>query len=122
MEVSWQPLTLAEARGFVSGYLVAYSPQVASSSRKRQESTVEMVPGMDSSSVTIRDLDPNTDYSVQVSAVTGGGPGVVSESFTAPIPAGGTLCFKITIPHKRQGCLLEPPCNANTCEVQIKGS
>ena len=76
MVVSWTPLSYVEARGFISHYTVAYSPQT-SGGRKRQEldTMFQTVPGMDSSTTTIDNLDPDTAYSVQVSATTGGGSG-----------------------------------------------
>ena len=74
MVVSWTPLSYVEARGFVSHYTVAYSPQT-SGGRKRQtlDTMFQTVPGMDSSTTRIEGLDPDTVYTVQVSATTGGG-------------------------------------------------
>ena len=88
MTVSWQPLTLAEARGFVSHYTVTYSPQIISGGRKRQAAMTEVVSGMDSSMVIIDGLDPDTAaYQVQVSASTGAGVGAVSDPVVGdPLP------------------------------------
>ena len=74
MVVSWTPLSYAEARGFISNYTVAYSPQT-SDGRKRQarDTMFQTVPGMDSSTTTIDNLDTDNVYSVQVSATTGAG-------------------------------------------------
>ena len=74
MVVSWTPLSYVEARGFISNYTVAYSPQT-SGGRKRQtlDTMFQTVPGMDSSTTRIEGLDPDTVYTVQVSATTGGG-------------------------------------------------
>ena len=71
MVVSWTPLSYVEARGFISHYTVAYSPQT-SGGRKRQ-AMFQTVPGMGSSTTRIEGLDPDTVYSVQVSATTGAG-------------------------------------------------
>ena len=89
MVVSWIPLSYVEARGFISNYTVAYSPQT-SGGRKRQAiiQTVD-VPGMDSSTVTIANLDPNIVYSVQVSATTGGGTSGSSVPVLAELPDEG---------------------------------
>ena len=88
MTISWRPLTLAEARGFVSHYTVTYSPQIISGGRKRQVAMMEVVAGMDSSMVTIDGLDPDTVYNVQVSATTGGGDGVNSVVISVAAPQG----------------------------------
>ena len=84
MVVTWRPLTLAEARGFVSHYTVTYSPQIISGGRKRQATMTEVVSGMGSSAVTIDGLDPDTVYNVYVSATTGGGDGVISAIISVP--------------------------------------
>ena len=76
MVASWTPLSYVEARGFISHYTVAYSPQTLSSGgRKRQalDTMFQTVLGMDSSTTRIESLDPDTVYFVQVSATTGGG-------------------------------------------------
>ena len=82
--VSWRPLTLAEARGFVSHYTVTYSPQIISGGRKRQVAMMEVVSGMDTNMTSIDGLDPDTVYNVQVSATTGGGDGVISVVISVP--------------------------------------
>ena len=84
MVVSWQPLTLAEARGFVSHYTVTYSPQIISGGRKRQAAMMEIVQGMDANMTNIDGLDPGTVYNVHVSATTGGGNGVISVVISIP--------------------------------------
>ena len=88
MTVSWRPLTLTEARGFVSHYTVSYSPASQTAGRKRQADMTEVVvPGMESSMVIIDGLDPDTAYQVQVSASTGAGGGVTSEPVVGdPLP------------------------------------
>ena len=96
MVVSWRPLTLTEARGFVSHYTVTYSPQVKSSGRKRQAAMTEVVSGMDSSMVSIDGLDPDTVYNVHVSATTGGGDGVLGVIFSVEAFQGMCPVYKIT--------------------------
>ena len=69
MAVSWTPLSYVEARGFISHYTVAYSPLIMS----QAHTMLQTVPGMDSSTTRIEGLDPDTLYTVQVSATTGAG-------------------------------------------------
>ena len=76
MLVEWKPLTLEEARGFITSYIVTYS-STESRRRKRTTSTVEVAG--DQTSATIDDLDPNVQYSVSVAAITTAGTGVSSD-------------------------------------------
>ena len=69
MNVSWIPLTLVEARGFVK-YVITYMK--AGGSRRRQSPSPKIVNGTDSSSV-VNDLEPGVEYDVIVGAQTGGG-------------------------------------------------
>ena len=78
MLVSWTPLTLSEARGFVTFYTVAYTPVLNSRRRQVSQDTMYMNVSADSSSVTIVGLDGSLAYSVQVSAGTRAGQGVMS--------------------------------------------
>ena len=88
MDVSWVPLTLEEARGFITGYTVTYTAE-EDEERRRQlskrdhDSGSETVLG-DQSSVTISGLDPDAQYSVTVAAETAAGRGFVSVPVTAP--------------------------------------
>ena len=91
MVVSWIPLTLSEARGFITSYIVFYSPQV--SKRKRQEPNTmqKTVVSGDVNRTIIDGLDLNTAYDVQMSANTKAGastlsPSALSEVFSAPVP------------------------------------
>ena len=98
MIVSWRPLTLAEARGFISHYTVTYSPQIISGGRKKQAAMTEVVSGMDTNAVTIDGLDPDTVYNIHVSATTGGGDGVISVVISVPqgnqlLSMEGISCF-----------------------------
>ena len=79
MAVSWVPLTLEEAQGFVAGYDISYQP---SGSVKRQVQTVR-APG-DSSEITITGLDPTVGYTAAVAAATTVGSGPVSPPVASP--------------------------------------
>lgn len=81
MLVEWKPLTLEEARGFIASYTVTYGP-VDSLRRKRATETVTV--SGDQTSVSIGDLDPNTEYSVSVAATTKAGMGDGSEPIVPP--------------------------------------
>ena len=83
MLVSWTPLTLSEARGFVTFYTVAYTPVLNSRRRQVSQDTMYMNVSADSSGVTIVGLDGSLTYSVQVSAGTRAGQGVQSTAQVA---------------------------------------
>ena len=83
MSVSYTPLTLSEARGFVTFYTVAYTPVLNSRRRQVSQDTMYMNVSADSSSVTIVGLDVSLAYSVQVSAGTRAGQGVQSAAQVA---------------------------------------
>ena len=84
MVVSWIPLTLSEARGFITSYTVFYSPHV--SRTKRQESnTLQKTVSGDFNQTAIDGLDPNTAYDVQMSANTKAGASAFSEVISAPV-------------------------------------
>lgn len=69
MVVSWTPLTLSEARGFVMLYTMAYTPLLRQDIRFVNTSAT---------SVTVTGLDKSLAYSIQVSAATSAGQGVPS--------------------------------------------
>ena len=84
MVVFWTPLTLSEARGFITSYTVFYSPQV--SRTKRQESnTLQQTVSGNANRTTIYDLDPNTAYNVQMSANTKAGASALSEVISSSV-------------------------------------
>ena len=90
MVVFWIPLTLSEARGFITSYTVFYSPQV--NRRKRQEPhTMQKTVSGDINGTTIHGLDPNTAYGVQMSANTKAGASTLSEVISAPVPDTGSI-------------------------------
>lgn len=63
--VSWQPITLEQARGFFQ-YLVTLTPVTIS---RRQAMMLTANVSSDQTSVTFRNVDRNTRYSVSVAAV-----------------------------------------------------
>ena len=80
MVVSWIPLTLSEARGFITSYTVFYSPQV-----RCQETMQKTVVSGDVNRTIIAGLDPNTAYDVRMSANTKAGASVLSEVISVPV-------------------------------------
>ena len=68
MNVSWVPLNLVEARGFVQSYIITYQQTSTGSRRKRQIQT-ETVDGSASSAI-VGGLQPGVAYKVTVSGVT----------------------------------------------------
>ena len=93
MVVSWTPLTLSEARGFITSYTVFYSPQV--SATKRQElNTMQKTVSGDINRTTIHGLDLKTAYDVQMSANTKAGSSSLGEMISAPVPDTGRVIAK----------------------------
>ena len=76
MRVSWQPLSLSEARGFVLFYTIAYTPVLTDSMREVTETYLNA--SADPSSVTVEGLNGSLAYVIQVSAGTKAGQGVES--------------------------------------------
>ena len=62
MMVSWTPLSLSEARGFITHYTVAYFPQQSSSKRQEPNPMYKNVSGSDSNQTTINGLEASIDY------------------------------------------------------------
>ena len=85
MVVSWSPISLVEARGFPTGYIVTYTSSPGKRRRKRQgsEGGTKTV-SKDETSVNIDELDSDRQYSVSVAATTAAGTGVASDPVTAP--------------------------------------
>ena len=97
MTVSWRPLTLVEARGFITGYTVTYT--VSAHASRRQTNTVTT--GPDVSSATIDGLNADTVYDVSVQASNGAGtsePAIVPAPppVVTPVPSPGDLLLAFT--------------------------
>ena len=84
MVVSWIPLSYSEARGFISHYTVVYSPLTSGRSSQVLDTMTEIVPGMDTNTTRIEDMDANTDYIVLASATNGAGRSDVSSPLLVP--------------------------------------
>ena len=79
MIVSWMPLTLEQAQGFITGYNISYQPI---SGVKRQAQSVR-VPG-DSVQISITGLEPAVSYTASLSAATAVGSGPISPPVATP--------------------------------------
>ena len=85
MEVSWSGISLVQARGFPTGYVITYSSSPSTRGRrKRQEERGTITVSNEETSVNIDGLDTNRQYSVSVAATTVAGVGVASQPVTAP--------------------------------------
>ena len=85
MLVSWTPLTLSEARGFITNYTVFYSPQVNRTNQQEPNEIMQKTIRGDVNRTTIDGLDPNAAYDVQMSANTKAGASALSEVISAPV-------------------------------------
>ena len=74
MNVSWVPLNLVEAQGFVQSYIITYT-QVNSGSRRRRQAQTQQADGSASFAI-VGGLQPGVAYEVTVSGMTvQNGPG-----------------------------------------------
>ena len=80
MAISWDLVSLEEARGFVINHVIDYDAQTDNSRRKRASLRVNV---SDGASAVIGGLDVAVEYSVTVSAETVAGVGVTSEPVIA---------------------------------------
>ncbi len=76
--MSWKPLTLSEARGFITFYIIEYYPSLNNKKRQAPSDIMRVNTSADSSNAIIEDLDEGFSYVVQISASTRAGKGNVS--------------------------------------------
>ena len=76
MNVSWSPLNLVEARGFVQSYIITYQQASNVSRRRRQlQNMTQQVDGRASSAI-VGGLEPGVAYEVSIAGMTTeNGPG-----------------------------------------------
>lgn len=87
--MSWSPLTLEEAHGFVIAYIVTYN--VFEEKRRRDTNTLSVE--ADETMVTIGGLRPEKVYSITVAAQTAAGIGVASEPLLVPSKCNSIVSF-----------------------------
>ena len=66
MNVSWVPLTIVEAKGFLENYSITYSRVGGARCKRQAETVVEVSP--DQSNVVIGGLEAGANYGVTVAA------------------------------------------------------
>ena len=113
IRVSWSPLILAQARGFLTGYTITLTP--TPTSRKRQNNGIVIaMAGPTGTSIVVTGLNPTVQYSVTVVGGTSvgigePGPAVTPEPLSPPVTPelpspepGNIMCSHI---EKLQHCL-----------------
>ena len=68
INISWVPLNLVEARGFIRGYIITYQ-QVSNGSRHRRQAQMMQVDGS-ASYTLVGDIQPGVAYNVTVAGMT----------------------------------------------------
>ena len=96
--VSWKNLTLSEARGFITSYIIEYYPLIIGNKRQSLDVMRMDVSALLSSTIIV-DLDENLDYIIQVSASTSAGRGVVSSPQVA-------RTFQPSLPRDNTGAIV----------------
>ena len=84
MVVSWIPLTLSEARGFITSYTVFYTPLHVSRTKRQEPNTMQKTVSGDVNRTTIDGLDQNTAFRVQMSANSKAGASALSPLALSP--------------------------------------
>ena len=74
--VTWIPLSLTEARGFITKYKISYSSLCR---RRRRGTESSITVSGDSTQATITNLDARKKYGVKVAGITKGGTGPNSD-------------------------------------------
>ena len=93
IRVSWSPLTLTQARGFLTGYTITLAPTPIS--RKRQNNGIVIaMAGPTDTSIVVTGLNPTVQYSVTVVGGTSARIGEPGPAVTPqlPSPEPGNIC------------------------------
>ncbi len=90
--VSWETLSLIEARGFVLNYTIYYHASITVN--EPQANTMSITVDRNTTTITIDHLDEHLSYSVQISANNLAGLGVLSLPLSVPSTS---MFFKLTI-------------------------
>ncbi|XP_019853876.1 PREDICTED: hemicentin-1-like [Amphimedon queenslandica] len=91
MLISWEQISITEARGFIKFYRIIL--QVLSTSRRRRQTLTYEVPANTSSAV-LGDLNPSLSYTVLVDATTNAGPGSPASAPNLPAPTSSLFQVK----------------------------
>ena len=121
MNVSWDPLNLVEARGFVQSYIITYQ-QTTSGSRRRRQVQTQQADGSASYAI-VGGLQPGVAYEVRVSGMTTQtGPGDLEQSMKLyQIATSKCPClFKHPPPNFDSFVVLQCPlCNHPPCKILV---
>ncbi len=85
MTLSWEHLSLSEAKGFVTNYTILYYKTAKVRKRLRLNTMSKIVDGSNNSTA-IYELNEVSAYLVQISANTAAGNGVLSMPVIVPLP------------------------------------
>ena len=107
MNISWSPLTLSQARGFVD-YIITYGP--VGDINKQLEIMTNITYVMATS------LDAMATYFVMVRGQTSKGPGPSSAPVTSPSPVTGEVANH-TQPLPLYHCMLSPSPSTTACRA-----
>ena len=78
MMVSWNQMSLSEARGFPFYFVYLYGSAGSTGRTTREDKLIKQL-RTNETTATFEGLDPDTSYSVQVQPATGGGNGTLSD-------------------------------------------
>ena len=82
ININWGEVPCQHRNGEITGYVVVYR-KVSARGRRERRQTQEGMVMVNGQTATIDNLDPLTEYSVMVAAVSSAGTGVFSEPVTA---------------------------------------
>ena len=103
--ISWMPLTLAQARGFLTSLEIAYEPtngsdcssHIMNSSSDGEVVVVRQNLTFEQSTADMTGLEPNCEYCVAIQVSTSGGDSGFSNSLKLPCKSDSTLYVIVMI-------------------------
>ena len=101
IRVSWSPLTLPQARGFLTGYTITITPTPISRKRQNNGAVIAMA-GPTDTSIVVTGLNPTLQYSVTVAGGTSVGIGETGPPVTpeplSPVPGTSVTAVPSLVP------------------------
>ena len=114
MNVTWTKLTLEEARGIITAYIVTY--EIVSSHHRKE--VMEELSGLDNSYKIVGGLDFTSSYLVTVSTSTAAGRGISSSTFTVQ---GKCDSISTMINALKSGLIIYTAPSYSVFQLRIKG-